>query len=60
MRLMLQLEVQEDFVVLLPGDSFSDAKTCYFKLPVFHLPSVRNVYVFSSLMYNIASEMRLQ
>ena len=57
---MFQLEVQEDFVVVLPGELFSDAKTCDFKLPVFHLPSVRNVYVYSSLMYNIASEMRLQ
>ena len=59
MRLMFQLEVQEDFVVLLPGESFSDAKMCDFKLHVFHLSSVRSFYVFLSLMYNIASEMRL-
>ena len=59
MRLMFQLDVQEDFVVLLPGESFSDAKMCDFKLPVVHLSSVRNVFVFLSLMYNSASEMRL-
>ena len=28
MRLMFQLEVQEDVVLLLPGESLSDAKTC--------------------------------
>ena len=46
-------------MVLLPGESFSDAKMCDFKLHVFQLSSVRSFYVFSSLMYNIASEMRL-
>ena len=60
MRLMFQLEVQEDVVLLLPGESFSDAKTCDFKLPVCPLSYVRNFYVFSTLMYNNASEMRLQ
>ena len=60
MRLMFQLEVQEDVALLLAGESFSDAKTCDFNLPVCLLSSVRNFYVFSTLMYNIGSEMRLQ
>ena len=47
-------------MLLLPSESFSDAKTCDFKLAVSPLSSVRNFYVFSTLMYDIASEMRLQ
>ena len=44
MRLMFQLEVKEHFVVLLPGESFSNAITFVFKLPVLPLSSVGTVY----------------
>ena len=44
MRLMFQLEVKEHFVVLLPGESFSNAITFDFKMPVFPLSSVGTFY----------------
>ena len=44
MLLMFQLVVEEHFVVLLPGESFSTAITFDFKMPVFPLFSVRTFY----------------
>ena len=44
MRLMPQLEVKEHFVVLLPGESFSNAITFDFKMPVCPLSSVGTFY----------------
>ena len=44
MLLIVQLVVQEHFVVLLPGESYSNATTFDFKLPVFLLSSVCTFY----------------
>ena len=44
MRVMFQLEVKDHFVVLLPGESFSNAITFDFKLPVCLLSAVRIYY----------------
>ena len=44
MRLLFQLVVVENFVVLLPGESFSNAITFDVKMPVFPLSSVRTFY----------------
>ena len=44
MRLMFQLVVEEHFVVLLPGESFSNAITLDFILPVCLPSSVRIFY----------------
>ena len=44
MLLIVQLVVQEHFVALLPGESFSNAIPLDFRLPVFLLYSVRTFY----------------
>ena len=44
MLLIVQLVVEEHFVVLIPGESFSNAITVDFRLPVFFLFSVRTFY----------------
>ena len=44
MLLIVQLVVEEYFVGLLPGESFSNAITLDFRLPVFLLSSVRTFY----------------
>ena len=44
MRLMFQLEVEEHFVVLLPGEWLSNAITFDVKVPVFPLSSVGTFY----------------
>ena len=44
MLLIVQLVVEEHFVVLLPGESFSNAITVDFRLPVFLLSSGRTFY----------------
>ena len=44
MRLMVQLDVEDHFVVLLPGESFSNATSFDFTLPVCPLSSMGTVY----------------
>ena len=44
MLLIVQLVVQDHFVVLLPGESFSNAIMFDFRVPVFLQSSVRTFY----------------
>ena len=63
MRLPFQLLVEEHFVVLLPGESFSNAITLDFRLMSkclsFPCPLCVLSIVFSALMFNIASEIAI-